>query len=65
MSGPDPSEAGSLLELTRGGKEPLTLPSGESRRFLEDGDAIEIIGFCQNPSAVRIGMGRCRASIRK
>ena len=65
MSGPDPAEAGSLLELTRGGKEPLTLPSGESRRFLEDGDAIEIAGFCQNASAVRIGMGRCRASIRK
>ena len=65
MSGPDPSEAGSLLELTKGGKEPLTLPSGESRRFIEDGDAIEITGFCQNAAAVLIGMGSCRASIQK
>ncbi|MFM1880295.1 MAG: hypothetical protein RLZZ344_529 [Pseudomonadota bacterium] len=64
MSGPDPSEAGSLLELTKGGKEPLTLPSGETRRFLEDGDAVEITGFCQNAAAVRIGLGSCRASIR-
>lgn len=65
MSGPDSSEAGSLLELTRGGKEPLVLPSGESRRFIEDGDAIEITGFCQNANAVRIGMGSCRASIQE
>ncbi|MEY3669574.1 MAG: hypothetical protein RL258_969 [Pseudomonadota bacterium] len=65
MSGPDPSEAGSLLELTKGGKESLVLPSGESRCFLEDGDTVEITGFCQNAAAVRIGMGSCRASIRK
>ncbi|MBM3375168.1 MAG: fumarylacetoacetase [Betaproteobacteria bacterium] len=63
MSGPDSSEAGSLLELTRGGKEALTLPSGETRRFIEDGDAIEITGFCQNASATRIGLGSCRAVI--
>lgn len=63
MSGPDPTEAGSLLELTRGGKDPITLPSGETRRFIEDGDAIEITGFCENTSSVRIGLGRCRAVI--
>jgi fumarylacetoacetase len=63
MSGPDPAEAGSLLELTRGGKEAIALPSGEIRRFIEDGDAIEITGFCQNASAVRIGLGRCRAVV--
>ena len=40
QSGPDPSEAGSLLELTGGGKQPLTLPGGETRTFLEDGDCV-------------------------
>jgi fumarylacetoacetase len=63
MSGPDPAEAGSLLELTRGGKEALTLPSGETRRFIEDGDAIEITGFCHNANSVRIGLGQCRAVV--
>ncbi len=40
LSGPSPTEAGSLLELTLGGKQPLTLPNGEKRTFLEDGDEI-------------------------
>jgi fumarylacetoacetase len=64
MSGPQPSEAGSLLELTRGGREALVLPSGETRRFIEDGDAIEITGFCQNSHSVRIGLGSCRGVIQ-
>jgi fumarylacetoacetase len=57
QSGPDANEAGSLLELTAGGKQPLTLTSGESRTFLQDGDAIILRGWCERPGAVRIGFG--------
>ena len=55
QSGPQHDEAGSLLELTRGGKEPLTLENGESRTFLEDGDAVIMRGFCAKDGAARIG----------
>lgn len=57
QSGPSHEEAGSLLELTRGGKEPLTLENGEVRTFLEDGDAVIMKGYCQRPGAARIGFG--------
>ncbi|WP_370280965.1 fumarylacetoacetase [Pontibacterium sp.] len=57
QSGPQHDEAGSLLELTRGGKEALTLENGESRTFLEDGDAVIMRGFCAKEGAARIGFG--------
>ncbi len=57
QSGPTPQEAGSLLELTAGGKQPLQLPGGESRTFLEDGDAVVMRGWCEKPGAARIGFG--------
>lgn len=57
QSGPDASEAGSLLELTSGGKQPLTLSSGESRTFLQDGDAVILRAWCEKPGATRIGLG--------
>ncbi len=57
QSGPTPQEAGSLLELTAGGRQPLQLPDGESRTFLEDGDAIVMRGWCEKPGAARIGFG--------
>ncbi|VWX59864.1 Fumarylacetoacetase [Burkholderiales bacterium 8X] len=57
LSGPEPEQAGSLLELTQGGKNPLTLPNGETRTFLEDGDALTLRGFCERNGAVRIGLG--------
>ena len=38
LSGPDPDQGGSLLELTDNGRKPLTLSNGENRTFLEDGD---------------------------
>jgi fumarylacetoacetase len=57
QSGPAPEEAGSLLELTRGGSEPLELPNGETRRFLEDGDAVILRGHCERAGAARIGFG--------
>ena len=59
MSGPQPSEAGSLLELTAGGKTPVMLPNGEARTFLEDGDVIVLKAYCESPDAVRIGLGEC------
>jgi fumarylacetoacetase len=57
LSGPDPEEAGSLMELTSGGKQPIALPNGEQRTFLEDGDALIMRGWCERDGAVRIGLG--------
>ncbi|HEY6453043.1 MAG TPA: fumarylacetoacetase [Steroidobacteraceae bacterium] len=57
QSGPEPQEAGSLLELTHGGRDPLRLPNGEQRSFLEDGDAIILRGHCERAGAARIGLG--------
>jgi fumarylacetoacetase len=52
-----------LLELTRGGREPLTLPNGESRAFLEDGDDVILRGRATAPGARSIGFGECRGRI--
>jgi len=57
QSGPSPQEAGSLMELSVGGKQPLNLPGGESRTFLEDGDTVIFRGACQAAGAARIGFG--------
>lgn len=57
LSGPEASEAGSLMELTSGGKQPITLPNGEQRSFLEDGDALIMRGWCEREGAARIGLG--------
>jgi len=56
-SGPTPQEAGSLLELSGGGKSPLSLPGEEARTFLEDGDRVTMRGWCEKPGAARIGLG--------
>ena len=50
---------GSLLEISRGGKSPVELPSGETRTFLEDGDEITLRAWCEREGAVRIGLGEC------
>src|SRR5918993_5678834 len=50
---------GSLLEISRGGKQPLDLPSGETRSFLEDGDEVTLRAWCERDGAVRIGLGEC------
>jgi fumarylacetoacetase len=63
ISGPDKSSWGSLLELTDRGREPLTLPSGEQRRFIEDGDEIIFRGYCAKAGFARIGLGECRAVV--
>jgi fumarylacetoacetase len=58
QSGPTPGEAGSLLELSAGGKHPIAVGSAEQRAFLEDGDAVTLRGWCEKPGAARIGFGR-------
>ncbi len=63
LSGPQPHEAGSLLELTEGGKTPLTLPSGETRRFLEDGDELSLFARAEAEGFVSIGFGPCTARV--
>lgn len=63
LSGPMPDQAGALIELTQGGTKPVMLPDGEIRRFLEDGDAVVIRGWCERPGAVRIGFGECWGSL--
>ncbi len=59
ISGPARDALGSLLELTRRGTEPVTLPTGETRSFLEDGDEVVMRGSCEREGAVRIGFGEC------
>ena len=63
VSGPDAGSWGSLLELTHGGAQPLHLPNGETRRFLEEGDEIILRGHCSRQGAARIGFGECRGTV--
>jgi fumarylacetoacetase len=63
QSGPAAAEAGSLIELTAGGREPLTLPNGQTRTFLEDGDEIHLRGFCERQGFARIGLGTATGRI--
>jgi fumarylacetoacetase len=63
VSGPDKSNRGCLLEITSRGAEPIQLPNGEVRRFLEDGDEVILRGFCEAPGFRRIGLGECRGAI--
>ncbi len=63
VSGPAPESRGCLLELTDGGKTPITLPSGETRRFLEDGDEVILRGRCAREGFRSIGLGECRGIV--
>jgi fumarylacetoacetase len=63
QSGPNAAEAGSLLELTVGGKVPLTLPNGEQRVFIEDGDCIIMRGWASSPDRPRIGFGQVSGTV--
>ena len=63
LSGPEPHEAGSLLELGGSGKHPVTLPNGEQRSFLEDGDTLTLRGWCERAGAVRIGLGEVSGTV--
>jgi fumarylacetoacetase len=64
VSGADKQACGSLLELTARGKDPVALPTGEQRKFLEDGDEVILRGFCERDGFRRIGLGACRGTIR-
>jgi fumarylacetoacetase len=63
VSGDSKDSRGCLLELTWRGKEPIELPNGETRRFLEDGDEVIMRGFCEREGFKRIGFGECRGVV--
>jgi fumarylacetoacetase len=63
VSGETPDSRGCLLELTWRGTEPLKLPTGEERRFLDDGDEVVMRGFCEAEGRARIGFGACGGTI--
>jgi fumarylacetoacetase len=63
QSGPTPAEAGSLSELSVGGSKPLTIGDGDSRAFLEDGDAVIFRAWCEKPGTARIGFGEMRGQV--
>jgi fumarylacetoacetase len=63
ISAPTPDGAGCLLELTQGGRNPLRLPSGEERRFLEDGDEVFLHARAERHGCAPIGFGACRGVV--
>ncbi len=62
ISGPGRGEEGSLLEMTEGGRQPITLPGGEARRFLEDGDTVFLTARASD-GHVSIGFGACEGTV--
>ena len=63
ISAPEEGGLGSLLEISAGGRRPVELPSGESRRFLEDGDTVIMRARCAREGFATIGLGECRGTI--
>lgn len=63
VSGSTKESRGCLLELTKRGVEPVKLPGGEERKFLEDGDEIVLRGYCEREGFARIGFGECAGVI--
>jgi fumarylacetoacetase len=63
VSGSTKESRGCLLELSWRGTEPITLPTGEQRRFLDDGDEVVLRGFCERDGFARIGFGECRGIV--
>jgi fumarylacetoacetase len=63
ISGTTKDSRGCLLELTWRGSEPIELPSGETRRFLENGDEIILRGYCEREGSPRVGFGECRGRV--
>ena len=62
ISGKTPDSFGSLLELTWGGKNPITLPDASTRTFLEDGDTIIIKGFAEK-DGIRVDFGEVKTTV--
>jgi fumarylacetoacetase len=63
QSGPKPEEGGALIELSKGGKQPVALANGETRTFVEDGDTITLRAACAARGRARIGFGPCAATV--
>ena len=63
VSGTTKESRGCLLERAWRGTEPIVLPTGEERRFLEDGDEVIMRGYCEREGATRIGFGECRGTV--
>ncbi len=63
QSGPRPEQAGSLLELTAGGTRAVSLPGGEQRLFLADGDRVILSAWCERPGFARIGFGQAAGTV--
>jgi fumarylacetoacetase len=64
LSGPSADSWGSMMELSQAGRQPLSLPGGETRSFLEDGDEVVQKGYCDNGNSIRIGFGEAAGIIR-
>lgn len=62
ISGPDADSYGSLIELSTNGTKPIALQNGQTRTFIEDGDSINLVGYCQG-NGFRIGFGPCNGKI--
>ncbi len=62
ISGPTPDSYGSLLELAWNGEQPITLPDGSQRAFLEDGDTVTLTGWCHG-DGYRVGFGEARGTV--
>jgi fumarylacetoacetase len=63
ISGSTVDSRGCLLELTQRGTQPIALPNGETRGFLEDGDEVQLTAYAEREGAVRIGLGRCSGEV--
>ncbi|MBD2358242.1 fumarylacetoacetase [Tolypothrix sp. FACHB-123] len=63
VSGAEVGSQGCLLEITQRGSQPITLPTGEIRKFLADGDEVILRGYCESAGYNRIGFGECRGRI--
>jgi len=63
ISGPEPGQRGCMLELTWGGAQPLTLPDGSARAWLEDSDELVITATAAGPDGTRVGLGQARGQI--
>jgi fumarylacetoacetase len=64
ISGPEKDTRGSLLELTWNGTDPLQLPDGSTRGFLEDGDTVTLTAWAPGPDGARIGIAEATGTIR-
>ncbi len=63
VSGPEYMQRGSLIELSWNGRDPVTLPDGSSRTWLQDGDELTLSATAKGPGGVRIGLGSATGAV--